>query len=65
MYAQDYFPGRSHRFHDKELIKGLKRRGITLKRLYTKAKTKRIKREVKEERRKGAKEARQGAMSLR
>ena len=32
LYAQDYSPGLAHRFHNKELTKTLKRRGITLKR---------------------------------
>ena len=65
MYAQDYFPGQPHRFHEKELINKLKQRGITSDCLYTKAETRKIKREAKEERWKGAKEARQGATSHR
>ena len=60
MYAQDYFPGLPHRSHDKELIERLKQRGITLEQHYTKAKTRKMKREAKEERRNGKEPKKQG-----
>jgi len=51
LYVQDFF-WRTHRFHDKALNERLERRGITLKRNYTKEETRQMKREVKENRRK-------------
>ena len=53
LYVQDFFPDRPHRFHDKTTNERLERRGITLKRHYTKEETRQMKREVKENRRKG------------
>ena len=63
MYVQDFFPRQPHRFHDKETNKCLKQRGITLKQHYTKAETRKMKREAKEERRKGKdeKEGKEGS----
>ena len=64
MYVQDYFPEQTHRFNDKELIERLKRREITLKRLYTKAETRKIKgRQEKKEGREPKKKGREPRVS--
>ena len=39
--VQDHFLEQPHRLHDKEIIEGLKPRGMMVERLHTKAKTER------------------------
>ena len=64
--VQDYLQAQNHRLLNKKIMERLKRRrGITVKLDNKRRRDQNRKRDAEEERRKGAKEAKQGATNLR